>query len=52
LPSKAGQASRLPLRVGTFRSEPTGFLAPAKVAQATWSWGKLGYLATGVAGNF
>ena len=32
--------------------KPTGFLAATKVAQASWSWGKLGYLPTGVAGNF
>jgi HK97 family phage major capsid protein len=32
--------------------KPTGFLAATKVAQAAWSWGRLGYLATGVAGNF
>jgi HK97 family phage major capsid protein len=32
--------------------KPTGFLAATKIAQASWSWGKLGYLATGVAGNF
>jgi HK97 family phage major capsid protein len=32
--------------------KPTGFLAATKAAQASWSWGRLGYLATGVAGNF
>lgn len=31
---------------------PRGFLSYAKVANASWSWGKLGYLATGVAGAF
>ena len=33
-------------------NKPTGFLTPAKAPQATWSWGKLGYIATGVAGAF
>jgi HK97 family phage major capsid protein len=32
--------------------KPTGFLSATKIAQSSWSWGKLGYLATGVAGNF
>jgi len=32
--------------------KPKGFLAAARVAEASWSWGKLGYLATGVAGDF
>ncbi len=31
---------------------PRGFLAHAKVANASWSWGKLGYLVTGNAGAF
>lgn len=33
-------------------NKPTGFLTPTKVAQATWSWGKLGYVVTGAAGAF
>jgi HK97 family phage major capsid protein len=32
--------------------KPTGFLTSATVAQAAWTWGKLGYLATGAAGAF
>ena len=32
--------------------KPTGFLTPTKVANASWSWSKIGYLATGVAGGF
>ena len=32
--------------------KPTGFLSAAKVAEASWVWGKLGYLATGVSGAF
>jgi HK97 family phage major capsid protein len=33
-------------------NRPKGFLDYAKVADAAWSWGSLGYLATGVAGSF
>src|SRR4029453_3271139 len=33
-------------------SKPTGFLAATKSTQAAWSWGKLAYLPTGVAGAF
>jgi HK97 family phage major capsid protein len=31
-------------------SRPQGFLSPAKVAQASWTWGKLGYVVSGAAG--
>ena len=31
---------------------PRGFLSYAKVTNANWSWGKLGYLTTGAAGAF
>jgi HK97 family phage major capsid protein len=33
-------------------NKPKGFLAEPAVDDATWSWGALGYLATGVAGGF
>ncbi|HEV7416083.1 MAG TPA: phage major capsid protein, partial [Tianweitania sediminis] len=33
-------------------NKPKGFLASDKVADASWSWGSLGYLATGAAGAF
>ena len=33
-------------------NRPKGFLDYTKVADASWSWGNIGYLATGVAGNF
>lgn len=33
-------------------NRPKGFLDYTKVADASWSWGNLGYLATGVAGGF
>ena len=32
--------------------KPKGFLAYGKVAEATWAWGSLGYIATGAAGDF
>lgn len=32
--------------------KPLGFNTPQKVPQASWSWGKLGYVITGAAGNF
>lgn len=31
-------------------NRPTGFLAGTTVAEASWSWGTLGYIATGTAG--
>ena len=33
-------------------NKPKGFLDYTKVADASWSWGNIGYKATGVAGNF
>jgi HK97 family phage major capsid protein len=33
-------------------NRPKGFLDYTKVADASWSWGNIGYLATGVAGAF
>ncbi|MFC5067796.1 phage major capsid protein [Flaviflagellibacter deserti] len=32
--------------------KPKGFLNATKVAEASWSWGNLGYIATGVSGDF
>jgi HK97 family phage major capsid protein len=32
--------------------KPKGFLLPPKVANATWTWGNLGYVPTGAAGDF
>ncbi len=32
-------------------NKPTGFLTGAKVAEADWEWGKLGYVASGVDGG-
>ena len=38
--------------VGTGVQQPTGLMTYPKVAQASWAWGGLGYVATGVAGAF
>ncbi len=35
---------------GDGNNKPSGFLNGAKVEEASWSWGNLGYLATGVSG--
>lgn len=32
--------------------KPTGFLTHTKLANASWTWGNLGYVATGAAGDF
>jgi HK97 family phage major capsid protein len=32
--------------------KPKGFLDHPKIAEATWAWGSLGYVATGAAGDF
>ena len=37
---------------GDGSNKPTGFLAYTTVANASWSWGNLGYIATGAAGDF
>lgn len=37
---------------GDGSNKPTGFLSYTTVAEASWSWGEIGYLATGVAGGF
>jgi HK97 family phage major capsid protein len=33
-------------------NKPKGFLSYTNVAQSSWSWGNIGYVATGVAGGF
>jgi HK97 family phage major capsid protein len=33
-------------------NKPKGFLSYANVADASWSWGNIGYVATGVSGGF
>ncbi|MEP9348715.1 phage major capsid protein [Xanthobacter sp. KR7-225] len=37
---------------GDGAGKPTGFLAYAKAAEAAWTWGKVGFVATGAAGAF
>ncbi len=37
---------------GTGVDQPKGILLPTKVANASWSWGSLGYVATGAASDF
>ncbi len=36
---------------GDGTNKPKGFLSYDKVAEASWSWGKIGYVATGIAGE-
>ena len=38
--------------VGDGSNKPTGFLHVTQVAEASWSWGNLGFLKTGVAGDW
>ena len=35
---------------GNGANKPKGFLDYTEVAEASWSWGKIGYVATGVSG--
>ena len=37
---------------GNGTSKPKGFLAETTAAEASWQWGKLGYVATGVSADF
>ena len=37
---------------GDGTNKPKGFLSYTTVANGSWSWGNVGYIATGVAGNF
>lgn len=37
---------------GSGTSQPTGFLTKTKVAEASWAWDALGYVATGTSGDF
>lgn len=37
---------------GTGVDQPKGILLPTKVADASWTWGSLGYVATGAAADF
>ena len=37
---------------GNGTTQPAGFLGETQIAEASWEWGKLGYVATGAAGAF
>jgi HK97 family phage major capsid protein len=37
---------------GDGTNKPTGFLSYTAIANASWAWGDIGYVATGAAGNF
>ncbi len=37
---------------GNGTNKPKGFLAETQVAESAWAWDKLGYVATGVSGNW
>lgn len=37
---------------GDGTNKPKGFLSHTAVANDSWSWGNIGYVATGVAGGF
>lgn len=37
---------------GTGIDQPKGIMLPGKVANASWTWGNLGYIATGAASDF
>jgi HK97 family phage major capsid protein len=37
---------------GNGTNKPKGFLSETTVAEASWTWGKLGYIATGVSADF
>jgi HK97 family phage major capsid protein len=37
---------------GNGTTQPKGFLTETAIADASWAWGKLGFIATGVAGAF
>ena len=37
---------------GNGTNKPKGFLAYTTVANASWSWGNIGFITTGVAGAF
>jgi HK97 family phage major capsid protein len=37
---------------GNGTNKPTGFMSATKIAEASWAWDKLGYIATGVDGDW
>ena len=49
---KFARAEAASFVAGNGIDKPTGFLNHTKVAAASWTWGNLGYIATGTAGDF
>ena len=49
---KFTRAESLSFVTGDGVGKPTGFLSHSSVADGSWSWGNLGYVATGAAGDF
>lgn len=49
---KFSRAESLSFISGDGIDKPTGFLTHTTVADAAWTWGNLGYVATGTAGDF
>ncbi len=49
---KFSRAESLSFISGDGIDKPTGFLTHTTVAEGSWSWGNLGYVATGAAGDF
>jgi HK97 family phage major capsid protein len=49
---KFSRAEAAAFVAGDGADKPTGFLSYDKVANGAWAWGKLGYVATGAAGDF
>jgi len=49
---KFARAEAAAFVLGDGVDKPTGFLTHSTVANASWAWGSLGYVATGAAGDF
>ena len=49
---KFSRAESLAFISGDGIDKPTGFLTHTTVAEGSWTWGNLGYVATGAAGDF
>jgi HK97 family phage major capsid protein len=51
-PGRLRAAGRYRFRLRRRQQQAEGFLAYTKVANASWEWAKIGYVATGVDGDF
>ena len=49
---KFARAEAAAFVIGDGADKPKGFLTHTKVANGSWAWGSLGYVATGAAGDF